>query len=126
MRAQSHPRSRSRGRISQAIRGEWWRPKTPAHGVDLLDFSFRIEKGFGIKIDREDFRALEPSWMSRNPTDVTAGEMPDWVVSLCEAQGMQVPHSNWDRVRLELAKVVGKPPQIIHRETLVKRELGFC
>jgi hypothetical protein len=95
-------------------------------GIDLLDFSFRIEKRFGIKINREDYRALEPSWMSRKPIDLTAGEMHDWVVTLCEARGIQVPHSSWNRVRLELAKVVGKPPQIIRRETLVKRDLGFC
>ncbi len=93
--------------------------------MDLLDFNFRIEGRFGIKINRNDFRMLEPSYTSREPPDMTAGEMHDWVAKLCEAQGVKVPHSSWSRVRIALAEVVGKPPQSIHRETLVKRELGF-
>jgi hypothetical protein len=94
-------------------------------GVDLLDFAFRVEKRFGIKIKRQDYRTLEPSWMSRRPSDLTVGEMHDWVVKLCQVQGAKVPCSSWNRVRLVLAQVVGKSPRIIRRETLVKRDLGF-
>lgn len=94
-------------------------------GVDLLDFTFRIEKRFGIKIRRDDDRILDVFWMSRVPRDVTAGEMHEWVVKLCQARGKKVPCSSWNRVRLELAKVVGKSPHSIHRDTLVKRDLGF-
>lgn len=94
-------------------------------GVDLLDFSFRIEKRFGIKINRDDYRLLEPSWTGREPPDMTAGELQDWVLTLCEARGVKAPHGSWNRVRLELAKLLGKPPQIIQRETLVGRDLGF-
>jgi hypothetical protein len=94
-------------------------------GIDLLDFTFRIEKRFGIKTNRDDFRTLEPSLLSRKPPDMTAGELHDWVVKLCEARGVKVPYSSWNRVKIELAKVVSKSPQIIHRDTLVVRALGF-
>lgn len=94
-------------------------------GIDLLDFGFRIEKRFGIKINSQDYRALEPYWMSRHPADLAAGEFHDWVVKLCQARGRKVPFSSWNRVRLELAWVVRRPPQSIHRETLVIRDLGF-
>jgi hypothetical protein len=99
-------------------------------GIDLLDFAFRIEKQFGIKVERDDYRILE-QWASERrghlkpPYDIAAGELHDWVVKLCEARGVKVPYSSWNRVKLELAKVVRKPPQIIHRETLVIRDLGF-
>ena len=52
-------------------------------------------------------------------------ELHDWVVKLCEARGVRVPHSSWTRVKLELARTVGKRPQIIHRDTLIVRDLGF-
>jgi hypothetical protein len=94
-------------------------------GVDLLDFTFRIEKRFGFKTDREDIRMLDPLWTNRKPADVTAGELHQWIVKLCEARGMTVPYSSWNGVRLELARVVGKSPRIIHRDTWVIRELGF-
>ena len=94
-------------------------------GLDLLDFAFRIEKQLRVKIGSDDFRSLESAWAQRTPPDTTAGALHDWVVRLCEAKGANVPHSSWSRVRLELAKVVGKPPQIIHRDTLVIRDLGF-
>ena len=98
-------------------------------GLDLLDFTFRIERRFGIKTNRDDYRILE-QWATQHrphlkPHDLSAGELHDWVVKLCEARSVKVPHSSWNGVKLELAKVVGKPPQIINRETLVRRDLGF-
>ena len=98
-------------------------------GIDLLDFTFRIEKRFGIKTNQDDYHILEQWGVDRRPNlkphDLTAGELHDWVVKLCEARGVKVPYSSWNGVKLELAKVVGKRPQIIHRETLVVRDLGF-
>jgi hypothetical protein len=93
--------------------------------MDLLDFIFRIEKRFGFKTDPEDVRMLDPLWTRRKPPDVTAGELHEWVVKLCEARGMVVPRSSWNAVRLELAKVLCKPPQTIRRDTWVVRDLGF-
>jgi hypothetical protein len=94
-------------------------------GIDYLDFTFRIEKRFGIQIQIDEHRMLDSAWMSRRPPDVTAGELHGWVVKLCEARGLVVPYSSWNGVRLELAKTLGKPPQVIHRDTLVVRDLGL-
>jgi hypothetical protein len=98
-------------------------------GIDFLDFTFRIEKQFGIKVERGDSRILE-QWATERrshmtPHDLSAGELHDWVVQLCQARGVKVPPSSWTRVKLELAKVVRQPPQHIRRDTLVIRDLGF-
>ena len=52
----------------------------------------------------EDSRTVETFWMARKPPDATAGELHDWVVRLCEAKGVKVPHSSWNRVASEFAK----------------------
>jgi hypothetical protein len=90
-------------------------------GVDFLDFSFRIEKAFGIKITSEDAKRLP----SRQPFDATAWEIHEWVTSICRERGVLVPWSSWTRVRIELAKTVSKPPQLIHRDTRIVRDLDF-
>jgi len=90
-------------------------------GVDLLDFSFRIEKSFGIKIAPDDYKRLP----QRQPFDATAGEMHEWVKSICRDRNVRVPWSSWTRVRIELAKTVCKPPQSIHPNTLIRRDLDF-
>lgn len=88
-------------------------------GVDMLDFTFRIEKRFEIKINRDDYRIVEEWATERRPKsrphDLTAGELHDWVVKLCEARGIIVPYSSWNRVKVELSKTVGKRPQVVHR-----------
>jgi hypothetical protein len=48
-------------------------------GLDLLDFTFRVERSFGIKVKPVDYECLP----SRRPWDVTAGEMCGWVVGMC-------------------------------------------
>jgi hypothetical protein len=90
-------------------------------GLDFLDFSFRIERSFGFKFHRDDYKKLP----SRKPFDATAWEMHEWVTSVCRDRGVRVPWSSWTRVKLELAKTVGKPPQAVHRHTLVVKDLDF-
>jgi hypothetical protein len=90
-------------------------------GLDLLDFTFRVEKSFGIKIARADYDQLP----KRNPFEATAGELHDWIVQLCSKQGVNVPWSSWNRVRKVLVDVTGKSPKLIHRNTNIVDELGF-
>lgn len=90
-------------------------------GMDLLDFTFRVEKAFKIKVPREAYDRLP----RRVPFDATAGELHDWVAELCAAQGVPRPFSSWSRVKKVLVDVTGKSPKLIRRETLVVRELGF-
>jgi hypothetical protein len=100
-------------------------------GLDILDLTFRLEKRFKIKIKIKpnDLDILMQWALERRPHmkphDLTAGEIHDWVVKLCEVQGVKVPYSCWNGVRLELAHVVGKPLHSIRRDTLVVRDLGF-
>ncbi len=90
-------------------------------GLDFLDFTLRVEKQFNIKIARGDSLRLP----QRRPSDITAGELHDWLVAILRQRGVAVPFSSWNRVRLILADIVGKPPQIIRRATFIVKELGF-
>ena len=90
-------------------------------GVDLLDFTFRIEKTFQIKVPREAYDRLP----KRIPFDATAGEMHDWVVGICADQGVEVPFSSWNRVKKILMDVTGKSPRLIRRGTWIVKELDF-
>lgn len=98
-------------------------------GVEMLDFTFRLEKRFGIKIGRDEMKLLEsaifPLRGHLKPPDLLAGEVHNWVVALCEAQGIPVPHSSWNRVRIALSQTSGRPPQAIRPETFLARDLGF-
>ncbi|MDB5325759.1 MAG: hypothetical protein JWM57_1328 [Phycisphaerales bacterium] len=91
-------------------------------GLDLLDFTFRIEKSFHVKLDLRDAWDRLPR---RTPPDWTAGELHDWVMHLCSERGAAVPPSSWHRVQLVLVDVTGKSPKLIRRGTFVIRELGF-
>jgi hypothetical protein len=90
-------------------------------GVDMLDFTFRIEKSFKMKFQRGDYDRLP----LRKPPNVTAGELHDWVVQLCKDRGVTVPWSSWNRVKRVLVDVTGKSPKLIRRQTDVVRELGM-
>ena len=90
-------------------------------GMDFLDFTFRVERSFGIKIARTDYDRLP----RRKPFDMTAGEMHDWVVQICKDRGVKVPPSSWNRVRIVLMDVTGASPSEIRRSSWVVRELGF-
>ena len=91
-------------------------------GLDLLDFTFRIEKSFGLKLDR---RIAWEHLPKRKPADWTIEELHDWVVQLCVDQSIPVPRSSWNRIKLVLVDVTGKSPKLIRRGTFVVRELGF-
>jgi hypothetical protein len=95
-------------------------------GMDLLDFTFRIEKSFGLNIGQVDIDRLIRDLPDRSPLDATVGELHNWVKQLCMERGIRLPPSSWHRVQLEMAKVVGKSPRLVHRATFIKREHGFC
>ena len=90
-------------------------------GLDFVDFTLRIEKSFRIHVGPGDYDRLP----KRKRFEMTAGELHEWVVELCKEKRANVPWSSWNRVRLELARVVGKPPRLIHRGTFIVKELGF-
>ncbi|HEV2296232.1 MAG TPA: hypothetical protein VGR35_20475 [Tepidisphaeraceae bacterium] len=90
-------------------------------GLDLLDFTFRIEKAFKIKVPRDAYDRLP----TRIPFEATAGEMHDWIAQLCVEQGVAPPPSSWNRVKKVLVDVTGKSPKLIRRETWIVKELGF-
>jgi hypothetical protein len=92
-------------------------------GMDLLDCSFRIEKSFHFKFGKEDYKKLD---FGRRPWDVTASELHQWVLDCCKNATVTPPQwSSWNRVRLELAHTTSKSPNLIHRDTLIVKDLGF-
>lgn len=98
-------------------------------GVDWLDLTFRLEKRFDIKITRADFEVLDQEISAKRGhlklPDVTAGEIHDWIVALCQSKGVKKPHSSWTRVRIAFGQTTATVPQRIHRETFIVMELGF-
>lgn len=90
-------------------------------GMDLLEFTFRVEKAFGIIVPRAAYDRLP----KRNPFEATAGELHDWVAELCAGQGVRLPPSSWNRLKMVLVDVTGKSPKLIRRDTCVVRDLGF-
>jgi hypothetical protein len=90
-------------------------------GLNLLDFTFRIEKAFKIKVPRKAYERLP----KRIPFEVTAGEMHDWVAQLCAEQGARLPPSSWNRVKMVLVDVTGKSPKLIRHDTWIVKDLGF-
>jgi hypothetical protein len=95
-------------------------------GVDFLDFTLHIEKAFSLKsISRDEVAGLFSSITERKLSDVTAGELHQWVVSILKRRGLSIPFSSWTRIRLALARTVGKQPQSIHKDTLIRRDLDF-
>src|SRR5689334_20061910 len=82
-------------------------------GLDLLDFTFRVEKAFQINVPRGAYERLP----RRIPFEVTAGELHDWVAQLCAEQGVRLPPSSWNRVKKVLVDVTGKSPKLIRRES---------
>jgi len=90
-------------------------------GFDLLDFTFRIEKAFQIKVPRQAYDRLP----KRMPFEATAGEMHDWVAQMCAEQGVKLPPSSWNRVKKVLVDVTGTSPKLVRRDTWIVRDLGF-
>ena len=90
-------------------------------GFDLLDFTFRIEKAFQIKVPRQAYDRLP----KRMPFEATAGEMHDWVAQMCAEQAVKLPPSSWNRVKKVLLDVTGTSPKLVRRDTWIVRDLGF-
>jgi hypothetical protein len=81
-----------------------------------------MERSFGIKIDQSAVNLLADG---RAKAKITAGDLHSWIASLCRAQEVPLPPSSWNRVRLGLALVVGKSPNLIRPNTLIVQDLGF-
>jgi acyl carrier protein len=61
-------------------------------GMDLLDMVFRLEKAFDIKIRTAAFTALISN---RQPPDMTAGELADFVLRTLPPRRRSVSGENW-------------------------------
>ena len=91
-------------------------------GFDILDTIFRAEKTFRVKIPRDGLARL---MLVRDPPDITAGELHDYLCELCRASGQPAPWSSWGRVKIVLVHSLGASPLAIHRNSLLKRDLGM-
>jgi hypothetical protein len=90
-------------------------------GLDFVEMSIELETLFGVPIEAED---MEPVWAAGGG-DCTAKDLHDLVVRKCQASGVTVPRSSWNRVRLAMARAIGVSPYKIKPETLLKRDLQF-
>lgn len=74
-------------------------------GLDFLDVSFEIEKQFGVRIVPADL--IESSEWDAAKKDCTAGGLHRIICQKCEAEGIPVPRSSWNRMRIALMKSAG-------------------
>lgn len=74
-------------------------------GLDFLDVVFEIEKQFGVRICAADLTESEEWDASKN--DCTAGALHRIICRKCEEEGVPVPRSSWNRMRIALMKSAG-------------------
>jgi hypothetical protein len=101
-------------------------------GVDHLDFTFCLEKSFGIKLGNTWLlEAAEPveqttlNYESRPRTDIRAGEIHEFICRELTKTGRPIPPSSWHRVTLCAARVAGKSPWVVKPESWLREDLGF-
>ena len=87
---------------------------------DSLDLAFRLEKAFDLKLPNQE---LLPHCGYGGNSDVTAGELYDWVVGRLAAAGRPDRCGNWRRFRLALAEMGGGDPRSMRRDSLLNRDL---
>lgn len=90
-------------------------------GVDFLDFNFRLEKQFDIRLTS----AIWTEWFPSPRRDITAGEVHESICKVLIAQGKPIPPSSWHRVKLCVARTAGKSPLLVNPQSLLRADLGF-
>ena len=90
-------------------------------GVDFLDFSFEIEKQFGVRLEPAD---LIDQW-NANGGDCTAGQLHEIVCEKCRDSGVAVPRSSWNRIRVALVRALGVRVKEVKPDAWLRRDLGF-
>lgn len=92
-------------------------------GVDFLDIAFEIEKLFGVRITPADLFE-SPEW-DHDKKDCTAGALHRVICQKCEAAGLTVPRSSWNRMRLALMRAVAVAAEEVQEEAWLIRDLGM-
>jgi hypothetical protein len=77
---------------------------------------------FGVPFD---IKAFVQEFGQRDPVDLTAGEVHEWVCGQLRGKGKPVPFSSWHRVQRVLCYMTGTPPQRILRSSLIDRDLHY-
>lgn len=90
-------------------------------GMDFVDFFYRLEKLFGIRLEPED---LFDEWR-QNGNDCTAGRLHEIMCEKCRQKALPVPTSSWTRIRLAIARTLACPVKDVKREVWLRRDLGF-
>jgi hypothetical protein len=91
-------------------------------GIDFLDVAFRIEKQFGVRIEPAD---ILPAWTKDDRNDVTAGEFHEIICEKCREQGIKVPRSSWNQLKLALVDALGVTPSEIKKDAWLRKDLDF-
>ena len=93
-------------------------------GVDWLDIVLRIEKSFGIKIQRGDDKRLLRMPVVPNKTGARCGDLHDMVLRLCEEQGVKVPPSSWTRVKLCIMRACKAKAKRVRKDAWLHDDCG--
>ncbi len=91
-------------------------------GIDVLDITLRLEQRYGIQVTPSDW---ESALQRRDPSDVTAREIHQIVMTKLSEAGKPVPRSCWNGVRLALSESLGKSPSKIRPASRLIKDLGM-
>ena len=116
-------------------------------GIDALDTTFRLEKSFGMKIERTLWgrlprgkverasfwdcgqfvrRSSNPQWTyERYVPVVTAGDVHEALCASLSEKGVPIPPDSWERVRTVLSDVTGHAVEEITAQSRLFQDLGF-
>jgi hypothetical protein len=95
-----------------------WFPLRP----DVMELVIETEMCFDTVFHRKDF-----PWMdaAEHKSDLTAGELHDWVCQQLRLENKPVPPSSWHRIQHLLADLTGTPPALIRHGSYVQKDLRY-
>lgn len=94
-------------------------------GIDFYDLIFRLEKRFGIELERVSDSRWKEIFLTRNPPDITAGELYEVVIQKIQEQGREMPANGWAMFCFEVSRCLGVHESDIKPESLLAGELGM-
>jgi hypothetical protein len=90
-------------------------------GMDHLDFTFRLEKTFELKLP---FETVFAGYDAKT-RDLTAGQVHENICRYLQSQGRTVPVSSWHRVQVCAAKASSKKIAQVKPQSRLIADLGF-
>lgn len=99
-------------------------------GIGLLDLIFRVEREFGVKLERNDVIEMLHSGNASNPphgslTDIQVRDFVKLVEESIAGQNVEPAMDLYDRVTRQIVESLGCDDSEINPDTWMVKELGL-